>query len=113
MSQILYNLIHNAVKFTERGSVRVSVEATGTADGLARVVVADSGIGISPEQRLRLFQPFFQADDSATRRFGGTGTGLYISRRLARLMGGDVVAEDNQQAGAAGCVFALKLPLKK
>jgi signal transduction histidine kinase len=89
--QILFNLIGNAIKFTETGGVRVTAAARaegGTAE--LELSVSDSGIGMSGEQVVRLFQPFAQADSSTTRRFGGTGLGLSIVRRLAQLMGGDV-----------------------
>ena len=86
--QILMNLIGNAIKFTARGEVRVrcSMEQAG---GLFRIDVHDTGIGIPPESISRLFRTFSQADDSTTRRFGGTGLGLVIVRQLAQLMGGD------------------------
>jgi len=87
--QILLNLCSNAIKFTEKGGVRVSVSFRPEARQLA-VAVADTGIGISPEQLARLFAPFSQADSSTTRRFGGTGLGLYISRQLAQMLGGNV-----------------------
>ncbi len=88
LQQILFNLLGNAVKFTEAGSVRVSLEPAG--GGRLRIRVVDTGIGLSAEQRGRLFQPFVQADSSTTRRFGGTGLGLSIVRRLAEAMGGGV-----------------------
>lgn len=95
MRQILTNVIGNAIKFTLRGAVDVKIELhTRTAHPgkpVLEVIVSDTGIGISKEQRERLFQPFVQADNSTTRRFGGTGLGLFLSRRLARLMDGDVI----------------------
>ncbi len=90
--QILINLLGNAVKFTETGTVRVTtrlVQSPGKAPCLQFDVV-DSGIGITPEQTERLFQPFTQADASTARRFGGTGLGLTISKRLANILGGDI-----------------------
>jgi len=88
--QILVNLIGNAIKFSEKGEVKVRVGGEGE-----RVVfeVIDSGIGISPEQQARLFEPFTQADGSLGRRFGGTGLGLSISRKIARVLGGNVTVE--------------------
>jgi CheY-like chemotaxis protein len=88
LQQILFNLLGNAIKFTETGSVRLSLENAG--DSMLRIKVADTGIGLSDEQRSRLFQPFVQADSSTTRRFGGTGLGLSIVRRLAEAMQGGV-----------------------
>jgi PAS domain S-box-containing protein len=99
--QILFNLIGNALKFTERGFVRVSVVST-TEAGVAQVIliVEDSGIGMDAVQQSRLFQPFSQADSSTTRRFGGTGLGLSIVRRLAELMGGTAVVESTPGRGS-------------
>ena len=88
LQQILFNLLGNAIKFTETGSVRLSLENAGGS--MLSIKVADSGIGLSDEQRSRLFQPFVQADSSTTRRFGGTGLGLSIVRRLAEAMQGGV-----------------------
>jgi two-component system sensor histidine kinase/response regulator len=92
LSQALLNLLNNASKFTERGSIVLRCERL-PPDGqglLARFEVSDTGIGIEPEHLPRLFRPFEQADSSTTRRFGGTGLGLTITRRLAELMGGEV-----------------------
>jgi signal transduction histidine kinase/CheY-like chemotaxis protein/HPt (histidine-containing phosphotransfer) domain-containing protein len=99
--QILFNLIGNAIKFTDRGFVRIGA-ATRAADGgvEARLVVEDSGVGMTGEQLGRLFQPFAQADSSTTRRFGGTGLGLSIVRRLARMMGGDVTVASEPGRGS-------------
>ncbi len=92
LSQILTNLLANAIKFTDRGGVRLSIrQLAARAGGVSlRFSVRDSGIGIAPEHQPRLFAPFVQADASTTRRFGGTGLGLSIVKRLAGLMGGDV-----------------------
>ncbi|MFM8536179.1 MAG: ATP-binding protein, partial [Acidimicrobiia bacterium] len=91
LQQILFNLLGNAIKFTEHGSVRLILERTGPA--MVRIRVVDSGIGLTDEQRARLFQPFVQADNSTTRRFGGTGLGLSIVQRLAEAMGGSAAVE--------------------
>ncbi len=99
--QILMNLLGNAIKFTERGSVRVLVklESFGASKSL-RVDVTDTGIGLKPEESERLFEAFTQADKSTTRRFGGTGLGLTISRRLAGLLGGDIQVESVPEVGS-------------
>jgi CheY-like chemotaxis protein len=100
--QILLNLIGNAIKFTERGAVAVEVRPVETrADGtLVRVDVVDTGIGVPPESLQLLFQKFSQADGSITRRFGGTGLGLNITRQLAELMGGTVGVESELGKGS-------------
>ena len=104
--QGLANLISNAVKFTERGRVTVTACLLGKDDNLQlELAVADTGIGMNAKQLARLFEDFSQADDSITRRFGGTGLGLAITRRLARLMDGDVVVESEPGKGS---VFRLR-----
>jgi two-component system sensor histidine kinase/response regulator len=105
LRQILTNLIGNALKFTPAGAVAIRVDHD---DGRLRIAVSDTGIGLTPEQIGRLFQPFAQADRRIQRRFGGTGLGLAISRRLARLMGGDLtVASCHGQ----GSTFRLDVPM--
>ncbi|MBL8749667.1 MAG: response regulator [Planctomycetes bacterium] len=98
--QILVNLIGNAIKFTELG--KVTVEVRGVRGDPATVVfdVRDTGIGMTREQCQRLFAPFTQADTSTTRRFGGTGLGLHISRRLATMMGGDISVTSTPGVGS-------------
>ena len=93
LRQILINLLGNAVKFTERGSVRLVTHLESRRDGQAflHFDVIDTGLGLTAKQVEKLFDPFSQADASTTRRFGGTGLGLTISKRLATLLGGDVV----------------------
>jgi PAS domain S-box-containing protein len=104
--QIVSNYLNNALKFTARG--RITLQCSLTSVGTVRLAVADSGIGIAPQARERLFLPFSQADSSTTRRFGGTGLGLSICRELAVLMGGRVGAES--QVGR-GSTFWVELPL--
>ncbi|MGO4128144.1 response regulator [Inquilinus sp. YAF38] len=102
LRQILLNLAGNAIKFTETGGVRIEASLARRAAGRARIAIAviDTGIGISPAQQSRLFQPFAQADASTTRRFGGTGLGLSIARRLATMMGGDISIDSEAGRGA-------------
>jgi two-component system, chemotaxis family, CheB/CheR fusion protein len=109
--QILVNLISNALKFTESGEVvvRTTVNQT-TRPPAVEVCVQDTGIGISPSQMQRLFQPFNQASKLTTRRFGGTGLGLSISRRLAEGMGGTIRVESELGKGSR---FTLALPISQ
>ena len=104
--QILSNFITNALKFTESGSVRI--EAGLTVGGWLRLAVTDTGPGVSPEVRERLFTPFSQGDSSTTRRYGGTGLGLSICRQLAQLMGGKVGVASTPGVGST---FWAELPL--
>ncbi len=111
LRQVLLNLLGNAVKFTEQGSVALAVDAAPEEGGsrvAVRFEVRDTGIGI-PEDRVRaIFEPFEQGDTGTTRRFGGTGLGLSISRRLVELMGGTLSVES---APGRGSVFRVELPL--
>jgi len=102
LGQVLLNLGGNAVKFSERGAVVVAVRETSRDASSVRLrfEVRDSGIGISTEQRQRLFQPFAQADASTSRRYGGTGLGLAISRRLVELMGGELDVDSEPGRGS-------------
>ncbi len=102
LGQVLLNLVNNAVKFTERGGVDLSVTAASRTAGEAelRFAVRDTGIGMTAEQVSRLFQPFAQADSSTTRRYGGTGLGLAISRRLAVMMGGGITVDSTPGQGS-------------
>ena len=103
--QILVNLLGNALKFTDHGRVQISAIHSG---GSVRITVRDTGIGIPEEELARLFRPFAQVDTGLTRRHGGTGLGLYISRRLATLLGGHI--EVNSEPGA-GSMFSVVLPV--
>ncbi|NJN40232.1 MAG: response regulator [Gammaproteobacteria bacterium] len=101
LRQILTNLVGNAVKFTEHGTVHVSAVLAESGDApLVRFDVADSGIGLDPDQTTRVFEAFTQADASHARRFGGTGLGLAISRELAELMGGEIGATSEPGVGS-------------
>ncbi len=108
LRQCLYNLLSNACKFTDKGTIalRVEPEARGGKDWVA-FHVADTGIGLTSEQVGRLFQAFAQADSSTTRRYGGTGLGLAISRKFCQLMGGDVTVESEPGKGST---FTIRLP---
>ncbi len=111
VQQIVNCLISNALKFTGEGQVHVVIEGHGRggAEGL-RIIVKDTGIGIAPEHLPFLFQKFSQADNSNTRRFGGTGLGLTISRELARLMRGAIDVESTKGEGST---FTVTLPLAR
>lgn len=100
--QVIYNLIGNALKFTATGRIDVFVEQVGQRDDKLeiRVSVADTGIGISPEAQLRLFDRFTQADSSTTRKYGGTGLGLAISKQIAELLGGEAGVESEEGKGS-------------
>ena len=102
IGQVLINFANNAVKFTEQGTVtiRVALEQDQADELLLRFSVQDTGIGISPEQLAQLFQSFQQADSSTTRKYGGTGLGLVISKRLAELMGGQVGVDSQPGRGS-------------
>jgi GAF domain-containing protein/DNA-binding response OmpR family regulator/anti-sigma regulatory factor (Ser/Thr protein kinase) len=108
--QALFNLLSNACKFTERGTVSLAV-VREAADGQEWIAfsVSDTGIGMTPDQVAKLFEAFTQADAATTRRFGGTGLGLALSRRLCRMMGGDVTVDS--EAGR-GSTFTIRLPAR-
>jgi signal transduction histidine kinase len=111
LRQILLNLVNNAIKFTEEGSITVRVAPAAITDErlLIRFSVCDTGIGMEPDVAARVFDAFEQADSSTTRKYGGTGLGLAISRRLADLMGGRVWAESTPGYGST---FHLELPFR-
>jgi PAS domain S-box-containing protein len=108
LRQILLNLVSNAIKFTERGSVNLRLSFDPAANTV-RASIVDTGIGLTPDQLARLFNPFTQADSSMTRRFGGTGLGLSISKRLAELLGGSLQVESTPNRGST---FTLTLPAR-
>ena len=105
--QIVTNFVTNAIKFTERGGVRI--EAGAERGDVLRIAVTDTGAGIDPATQLRLFKPFSQGDSSTTRRYGGTGLGLSICRELAHLMGGEVGMHSRLGHGST---FWARLPLR-
>ncbi len=112
LRQVLVNLAGNAVKFTEKGSVTVHVSAQGETEGGVRLKfsIRDTGIGIPPEAQARIFESFAQADQSTTRRFGGTGLGTTIAQQLVGLMGGRIGLES---AVGLGSTFWFEIPLEK
>lgn len=97
LRQVLLNIIGNSIKFTEQGSVEVTIKLVPSIQKTSQLafIVRDTGIGISPSQAAKLFQPFSQADNSIVSKYGGTGLGLILSRRLANLLGGDVVLSES------------------
>ncbi|UJR86379.1 PAS domain-containing sensor histidine kinase [Sandaracinus amylolyticus] len=106
VKQIVLNLLGNALKFTREGAVRIRARSTR---GAVSVTVADTGIGIAPEDQERIFEEFQQGDSSPTRRYGGTGLGLAICRRLARMLGGDISVVS---VLGEGSTFELSLPTR-
>jgi signal transduction histidine kinase/CheY-like chemotaxis protein len=121
LRQILLNIVGNALKFTSHGEVTVTLRCTPvqicdqsavleTKDHFLEFEVRDTGLGMSLEQQQRLFEPFCQADNSTTRRFGGTGLGLILSRKLSRLLGGDLWLVDS--ALERGSCFMVKVPVR-
>ncbi len=108
LRQVLFNLAGNAIKFTERGGVSIIVEPGGHPDQIA-ISVRDTGIGIGAEDQTRIFLEFEQADGGATRKFGGTGLGLTISKRIIESMGGSIAVESRPGEGATFTV-TLALP---
>jgi PAS domain S-box-containing protein len=109
LRQILMNMIGNAIKFTHRGSIKLLVSMADAVEATyprLRFDVIDTGVGMTPEQQALLFRPFAQADSSTTRKFGGTGLGLTISKRLAAMLGGDLTVRS--EAGM-GSTFSLTI----
>ncbi|QWU15503.1 Signal transduction histidine kinase [Paenibacillus sophorae] len=112
LRQVLMNLVSNAIKFTSRGGVYLVVTGTERRDNqiVVEFMVKDTGIGISPEKRDRLFQPFSQLDSSMARKYGGTGLGLAICKSLVGMMGGDIRVESMEKKGAA-FIFTITVGL--
>jgi len=108
MRQVMINLVNNAIKFTEHGKIRLHVERQ---DDLAHITVKDTGLGIPPDKLESIFQEFTQVDTSTTRKVGGTGLGLPISRRLCEMHGGRLWAESTGIAGE-GSIFHVELPIE-
>ena len=107
LRQILFNLLSNACKFTKQGKVTLRVRKVVDGRNWIEFAVADTGIGMTPEQQAKLFEEFTQADSSTARQFGGTGLGLAITRKLAQMMGGDVTVTSELGSGS---IFTVRLP---
>jgi len=105
--QILLNLANNAVKFTERGTVRITEERS---DNAVKIAVSDTGLGIRSENLKQLFEAFRQVDGTSRRRFEGTGLGLYLSKRLAHLLGGQIGV---YSVFGEGSTFTVTLPIEE
>jgi signal transduction histidine kinase/CheY-like chemotaxis protein/CHASE3 domain sensor protein len=103
LRQVLINMMNNAIKFTNRGGVTVSLSYSSQPPTFS-FEIEDTGIGIAQEHQERLFQPFVQGDNSTTRKYGGTGLGLVLARRLARLLGGDVNLLNSSAEGSHFCI---------
>jgi signal transduction histidine kinase len=106
LTQVLLNLVGNAIKFTEAGSIRIRARVE---NGSFLVAVSDTGVGIAPDDRDRVFEEFQQVDSSSTRRTGGTGLGLAIAKRIVELHGGRIWVESTPGQGST---FAFTLPLR-
>jgi signal transduction histidine kinase len=107
LRQILLNLLSNACKFTKEGEVKLAARKVSNGSSFVEFAVSDTGIGMTAEQQAKLFEEFTQADATTAQRFGGTGLGLALSRKLARMMGGDVTVASEPGKGS---VFTVRLP---
>src|SRR5262249_55206519 len=107
LRQILLNLLSNACKFTKEGEVRLRARGVANGREWIELAVADTGIGMTPEQQAKLFEEFSQADATTAQRFGGTELGLALSSKLGRRMGGDVTVTSERGKGS---VFTVRLP---
>ena len=103
----MLNLLSNACKFTKEGKIKLAARKVSNGSNFVEFAVSDTGIGMTPEQRAKLFEEFTQADASTAQTFGGTGLGLAITRKLARMMGGDVTVASEMGKGS---VFTVRLP---
>jgi adenylate cyclase len=108
LRQVLFNLLSNACKFTKEGEVRLRAGRVRNGRDWIEVSVSDTGIGMTPEQQAKLFAEFSQAEATTAQKFGGTGLGLCITRKLARMMGGDVTVTSEPGKGS---VFTVRLPV--
>ncbi len=111
LRQILINVVGNAIKFTEKGSVKIYVQfiQKSRTAGVLQILVKDTGIGLSDTQQKKLFTPFTQADPSTTRKFGGSGLGLALSRKLCQALGGDLTIHKSELG--VGSIFKISIPL--
>ena len=107
LRQMIINLVSNAIKFTERGSVEIVARFLAD-ESMLQIEVADTGIGISRAMQEQMFQPFTQADTSATREYGGSGLGLAITKRLAGMMGGAISCTSKENEGS---IFCISIPV--
>jgi signal transduction histidine kinase len=107
LRQILLNLLSNACKFTKAGEVKLAARKVSNGSSFVEFAISDTGVGMTAEQQAKLFEEFSQADATTAQRFGGTGLGLAITRKLARMMGGDVIVQSEPGKGA---VFTVRLP---
>ena len=107
LRQIPLNLLSNACKFTKAGEVKLAARKVSNGRSFVEFAVSDTGIGMTPEQMAKLFEEFSQAEASTARQYGGTGLGLAITRKLCRMMGGDVTVASEPGKGS---VFTVRLP---
>ena len=106
LTQVVLNIVSNAIKFTEKGSVTISAS---TASGMFEIAITDTGPGIAPEDQARIFEAFQQVDNSNTRKKGGTGLGLSISKRMVEMHGGTMTVESELGIGST---FFVRLPIR-
>lgn len=109
LRQILYNVIGNAIKFTQKGSIKMTAQPNPENSQQINFIIQDTGVGITDEQALKLFSPFTQADVTTTRKFGGTGLGLVLSKELAQALGGDVILAESRLNQGSTFVVSIEL----